>query len=177
MLFHTPEYAAEGTVVGIALGNGPDDETLPHFLFEGGYEYFADPVTSKAEDGVTMTIACEGDVWALGRFGQNATFIQDFSYTTGSAAGPEQRGSGCLYLKDADDDGYVNELTGVMQYEEGGKFDVVLTYSQDNTTEVDLKDLGPEEIVAGSDKDAYDDPDFLMMLNIIYGVMIILETT
>ncbi len=46
MLFHTPDGAEEGQSVGIALGNGPDDENLPHFLFEGGYQYFADPVES-----------------------------------------------------------------------------------------------------------------------------------
>jgi len=142
MMFHTPEGASEGTSIGIALGNGPDDADLPHFLFEGGYQYFADPITSVAEDGVTMKVTCDGDVWAVGRFGQQATFIQEFSYATGSAGGPDQRGSGCLYLEDADGDGYVNDLTGQLQFEDGGKFNVALTYSEENARDVAIEDLG-----------------------------------
>ena len=151
MLFHTPDGAEEGTAVGVALGNGPDDENLPHFLFEGGYEYFVDPVTSDPLNDKT-TVACDGDVWAIGRFGQNGTFVQEFKYITGSAAGPDQRGSGCLYLRDTDDDGYVNELTGQIQFEEAGKFNVALTYSQDNTRDVVVEDLG----VMGSDEGTTD---------------------
>ena len=70
MLFHTPDGAEEGTSVGVALGNGPDDPDLPHFLFEGGYEYFADPVESDPLNDKT-TVACDGDVWAIGRFGHD----------------------------------------------------------------------------------------------------------
>lgn len=155
MMFHTPDGTTEGTAMGLALGNGPDDADLPHFIFEGGYLYSADPITSVAEDGVTMKVACEGDVWAVGRFGQQATFVQEFSYATGSAGGPDQRGSGCLYLEDADGDGYVNELAGQLQFEDGGKFNVALTYSQDNIRDVAIEDLG----VVGSDAGAYEAPD------------------
>ena len=151
MLFHTPDGAKEGQSVGIALGNGADDEDLPHFLFEGGYQYFADPVESDELNDKT-TVACEGDVWAIGRFGQQGSFVQEFKYITGSAAGPDQRGSGCLYLRDTDADGIVNELTGNMQFEENGKFNVALTYSQDNARDVIINDLGK----VGSDESATD---------------------
>jgi len=151
MLFHTPDGAEEGTSGGIAFGNAPDDPDVPHFLFEGGYQYFADPVTSD-ELNDKSTVSCEGDVWAIGRFGQRGTFIQEFSYITGSAAGPDQRGSGCLYLRDVDGDGYINELTGEIQFEEVGKFTVVLTYSEDNVRDVSVDDLG----VLGSDEGTVD---------------------
>ena len=152
MFFHTPEDVTEGTSIGVALGNGPDDADLPHFLFEGGYQYFADPVTSIAEDGVSIKVACEGDVWAVGRFGQQATFIQEFAYVTGSAGGPDQRGSGCFYLKDVDGDGYGNELTGQIQFEDGGRYNVALTYAEDNVRDVVIEDLG----VTGSEEGATD---------------------
>jgi hypothetical protein len=152
MFFHTPEDVTEGTSIGVALGNGPDDADLPHFLFEGGYQYFKDPVTSIAEDGVSIKVACEGDVWAVGRFGQQATFVQEFSYVTGSAGGPDQRGSGCLYLKDVDGDGYVNELTGQFQFEDGGRYNVRLTYAEDNARDVVIEDLG----VTGSEQGVTD---------------------
>lgn len=151
MLFHTPDGAEEGTSGGIAFGDGPDDPDVPHFLFEGGYQYFADPVVSD-ELNDKSTVSCEGDVWAVGRFGQRGTFIQEFSYITGSAAGPDQRGSGCLYLEDADGDGYVNELTGEIQFEDVGKFTVVLTYSEDNARNVTVDDL----TVLGSDEGTVD---------------------
>jgi hypothetical protein len=108
-----------------------------------------DPVTG---DDVVI---CEGDVWGIGRSGIQGTFIQEFSYITGSAAGPDQRGSGCLYLTDADGDGYVNELTGEMSFEEAGRFNVKLTYSQDNIRDVSPDDLG----MLASDAGAYEYPD------------------
>jgi hypothetical protein len=155
MMFHTAADTTEGTSMGLALGDGPNDLNTPHFLFEGGYEYSAEPITSEAVDGVSIKVTCEGDVWAIGRFGQQATFVQEFSYVTGSAGGPDQRGSGCLYLEDADGDGYENELTGQIQFEDGGKFNVALTYSEDNVRDVVLEDLG----VTASDAGAYDAPD------------------
>jgi hypothetical protein len=151
MMFHTPDGAPEGEAIGLALGDGPDDMNLPHFLFESGYEYSADPIISD-ELKDNSTIACEGDVWAVGRFGQQGTFMQEFSYVTGSAGGPDQRGAGCLYLNDANDDGYENELTGQITFEEGGRFDVALTYSEDNVRDVTIYDLGS----TGSDQGATD---------------------
>ena len=56
--------------------------------------------------------------------------------------------AGCLYLEDTDGDGYVNELTGKSQFEDAGKFNVALTYSEDNVRDVVLEDLG----VVGSDE-------------------------
>ena len=141
MLFHTPDGAAEGITGGPAFGAGPVDPDEPHFLFEGGYAYSADPIESDPLKDNSI-IACDGDVWAVGRFGTHGTFVQEFSYVTGSAAGPEQRGAGCLYLTDADGDGYVNELTGDMQFEDAGKFTVNLTYSTENTRDVTVSDLG-----------------------------------
>ena len=152
MMFHTAADTTEGTSMGLALGDGPNDLNTPHFLFEGGYEYSAEPITSEAVDGVSIKVTCEGDVWAIGRFGQQATFVQEFSYVTGSAGGPDQRGSGCLYLEDADGDGYENELTGQIQFEDGGRFNVALTYSEDNVRDVVLEDLG----VVGSEAGATD---------------------
>jgi hypothetical protein len=137
MLFHMPDGEVRGATGGAAFGAGPKDPDEPHFLFEGGYEYFADPVVNEDQ-----TIACDGDVWAVGRFGQQGTFIQEFKYTTGDVAGPDQRGGGCLYLRDTDGDGYVNELTGELQFEEAGKLKVALTYSTDNTRAVTVSDLG-----------------------------------
>ena len=93
MLFHTPDGEERGATGGVAFGKSPDDIDEPHFLFEGGYEYFADPIENEDQ-----TIACKGDVWAVGRFGLQGTFIQEFKYTTGDVAGPDQRGGGCLYL-------------------------------------------------------------------------------
>lgn len=154
MMFHIPDGAAEGSAIGLALGDSPNDDNLPHFLFEGGYKYSDAPIESDpAKDN--STIACEGGVWAVGRFGQQGTFVQEFSYATGSAGGPDQRGAGCLYLKDTDGDGYVNELTGEISFEEAGRFDVALTYSEDNVRDVSIYDLGS----IGSDEGAYDAPD------------------
>jgi hypothetical protein len=151
MLFYTPDGEERGSTGGFAFGKSPDDTDVPHFLFEGGYEYFTDPIESDPLKD-NSTVACEGDVWAVGRFGTQGTFVQEFSYTTGSAAGPDQRGGGCLYLSDADDDGYVNDLTGEIQFEEGGKFNVTLTYSEDNTRDMTLYDLG----ILASDKGTVD---------------------
>ena len=155
MMFHTPDDVTEGTAIGLALGNGPNDIDLPHFLFEGGYIYSADPLVTTDPDTNQPVISCEGDVWAIGRDGQQATFVQEYSYVTGSAGGPDQRGAGCLYLTDADGDGYENELTGQISFEEAGKFAVTLTYSEDNARDVAVTDLG----VVGSDQGAYDAPD------------------
>jgi hypothetical protein len=146
---------SEGTSIGLALGNGPNDIDLPHFLFEGGYIYSADPLVTTDPDTDQPVISCEGDVWAIGRNGQQATFVQEYSYVTGSAGGPDQRGAGCLYLTDADGDGYENELTGQISFEDAGKFAVTLTYSEDNVRDVAVTDLG----VVGSDQGAYDAPD------------------
>ena len=151
MMFHLPDGEPEGEAIGLALGDGPDDINLPHFLFEGGYEYSDVPIeTDPLKDN--ETVACEGGVWAVGRFGQQGTFVQEFSYVTGSAAGPDQRGAGCLYLEDADGDGYANELTGSISFEEAGKFDVALTYSEDNVRDVSINDLGS----VGSDQGTTD---------------------
>jgi hypothetical protein len=155
MMFHTPDDVTEGTAIGLALGNGPNDIDLPHFLFEGGYIYSAEPLETTDPDTNQPVITCEGGVWAIGRDGQEATFVQEYSYVTGSAGGPDQRGAGCLYLTDADGDGYENELTGQMSFEEAGKFAVTLTYSEDNARDVAITDLG----VVGSDQGAYDAPD------------------
>jgi len=155
MMFHTPDDVSEGTAIGLALGDGPNDIDLPHFLFEGGYIYSADPLETTDLDTNQPVITCEGDVWAIGRDGQQATFVQEYSYVTGSAGGPDQRGAGCLYLIDADGDGYKNELTGQMSFEEAGKFAVTLTYSEDNAREVSAYDLGS----VGSDESAYEAPD------------------
>ena len=147
MMFHSADGTTEGTSIGLALGNGPNDADLPHFLFEGGYEYSADPIETKDDLTDKTIIACDGDVWAVGRSGQQATFIQEFAYATGSAGGPDQRGAGCFYLRDTDGDGYVNELNGEISFEEAGKFNVALTYSQDNVRDVVIEDLG----LVGSD--------------------------
>ena len=156
MMFHTPDDPAEeGTSIGLALGNGPNDIDLPHFLFEGGYVYSADPLVTTDPLTDQPVISCEGDVWAIGRDGQQATFVQEYSYVTGSAGGPDQRGAGCLYLTDADGDGYENELTGQISFEDAGKFAVTLTYSEENVRDVAETDLG----VVGSDQGAYDAPD------------------
>ena len=157
MMFHTPDGAEEGVTGAIAFGDGPNDPDVPHFLFEGGYQYFADQITSDKDidTGITKTITCEGDVWAVGRFGTKGTFVQEFSYITGSAAGPEQRGAGCLYLEDADEDGFKNELTGQFQFEDGGRFNVALTYSEDNTKDVSLDDLGMQGSDEGTDDVEY----------------------
>jgi len=150
MLFYTPDGEERGATGGAALGKSPTDPEEPHFLFEGGYEYFADPVVNEDQ-----TIACDGGVWAVGRFGLQGTFIQEFKYTTGDVAGPDQRGGGCLYLEDADGDGYANELTGELQFEEAGKLKVALTYSTDNTRDVSVSDLG----TLASDEGAYETSD------------------
>jgi hypothetical protein len=154
MMFHHAEGEPEGEAVGLALGDGPDDINLPHFLFEGGYVYSDDPIESDpAKDN--STTACEGGVWAVGRFGQQGTFVQEFSYVTGSAGGPDQRGAACLYLEDTDGDGYFTELNGEISFEEAGKFNVALTYSEDNVRDVAVTHLG----VVGSDEGAYDASD------------------
>jgi len=155
MMFHSADGTTEGTSIGMALGNGPNDADLPNFLFEGGYEYSADPIETKDDLTDKTIIACDGDVWAVGRSGQQATFIQEFAYATGSAGGPDQRGAGCLYLEDTDGDGYFNELNGEISFEEAGKFNVALTYSQDNVRDVAIEDLG----LVGSDAGAYEAPD------------------
>jgi len=147
MLFHMPDnprVEGRGNSGGIAFGDGPTNQPPtehPHFLFEGGYAYSADPVEAKNPQNTATIISCDADVWALGRNGTQGTFIQEFSYDLGSAAGPEQRGAGCLYLRDADGDGYVNELVGEIQFEAPGKLQVALTYSSENARDKGVSDL------------------------------------
>lgn len=145
MLFHMPDdpkVAGRGNSGGAAFGGGPTkfDEN-PHFLFEGGYEYSADPVEAINPQNSEVIISCDEDVWAVGRGGTQGTFMQEFSYETGSAAGPDQRGAGCLYLRDTDDDGYINELTGEINFEQAGKLQVALTYSSENARASSVSDL------------------------------------
>jgi hypothetical protein len=133
MLFYIPEGLERGTTSGAAFGAGVNDPEEPHFLFEGGFQYSADPIESDPLKD-NEVIACEGDVWAVGRFGSQGSFIQEFSYETGSAAGPDQRSAGCLYL-----DG--NKLTGSIKFEEIGQLDVDLTYSEENERSTGVADL------------------------------------
>jgi hypothetical protein len=133
MLFYIPEGLERGTTGGAAFGEAPNDPEEPHFLFEGGYQYSADPIESDPLKD-NEVIACEGDVWAVGRFGSQGSFIQEFSYLTGSAAGPDQRGAGCLYL-----DG--NKLTGSIKFEQVGQLNVDLTYSEENERSTGVADL------------------------------------
>ena len=146
MLFHMPDdpkVPGRGNSGGAAFGDGPTIIGFenPHFLFEGGYEYSVDAVEAINPQNGEVIIACDADVWAVGRGGTKGTFIQEFSYELGSAAGPDQRGAGCLYLRDTDGDGYVNELTGEIQFEEAGKLQVALTYSSENTRASSVNDL------------------------------------
>jgi hypothetical protein len=133
MLFYIPEGVERGTTSGAAFGAGVNDPEEPHFLFEGGFQYSADPIESDPLKD-NEVIACEGDVWAVGRFGSQGSFIQEFNYENGSAAGPDQRSAGCLYL-----DG--NKLTGSIKFEEIGQLDVDLTYSEENERPTGVSDL------------------------------------
>ena len=148
MLFYKAELEARGTSGGVALGDGPLNDALtedPHFLFEGGFQFFDQTVTSTDPDTLQELIICEvpnplypsddGGVWAVGRFGNQGTFVQEFEYETGSAAGPDQRAAGCFYKN-------LNKLTGEIQFEEAGKLFVDMTYSLENANDRSVADLG-----------------------------------
>ena len=156
------DFSIRGDTVGVALGDGPLSKDAltenPHFLFEGGFTFSNVTVTNTAEpDDTGLTpaeeIVCEvpsaeypstdGGVWAIGRFGTRGTFLQEFAYDTGSAAGPDQRGAGCLYYAFDAATG-VSKLTGEIQFEEdgAGKLVVDLTYSPENARTVSLASLG-----------------------------------
>lgn len=142
MLFYMPDDGMnEGTTGGAAF-DAADTDPSAQFLFEGGYSYSATATESNPVNTGTVKVKCEADVYAVGSFGSQGTFVQEFDYETGSAAGPEQRGSGCFYLRDDDGDGYKNELTGQVAFEDGGKFTVAMTYSEENTRAVTVSDLG-----------------------------------
>jgi len=151
MLFHMPDepnVPGRGNSGGVALGDGPIKvgDNHPHFLFEGGYEYSAEPVDAINPSNDLTIISCAADVYALGRGGTQGTFIQEFSYELGSAAGPLQRGAGCLYLEDNK-----LKLTGEINFEEAGKLQVALTYSHENARTSSLSDLD----TVGSDDTEY----------------------
>jgi hypothetical protein len=164
------DFSIRGDTVGVALGDGPLSKDAltehPHFLFEGGFAFSTVSVTNTAEpDDTDLTaaeeIVCEvpnalypstdGGVWAIGRFGTRGTFLQEFAYDTGSAAGPDQRGAGCLYYAFDATTG-VSKLTGEIQFEEdgAGKLVVDMTYSPENARSVSLATLG----LVGSDGSA-----------------------
>ncbi len=170
MLFNrvvAEDSAIRGDSVGVALGDGPGskDATVenPHFLFSGGFTFFNTSVTNTpGEDDTDLEageeIVChvpsldndgdgqpdypssDGGVWAVGRFGSVGTFLQEFAYDTGSAAGPDQRGAGCLYY-DFDETTGVAKLTGEIQFEEVTKLFVDLTYAPDNARTVAIESL------------------------------------
>jgi hypothetical protein len=176
MLFNrivSEDSAIRGDSVGVALGDGPLSKDAltpyPHFLFSGGFTFFNTSVTNTpGEDDIELTAAEEivcyvpsldndGDgqpdypstdngVWAVGRFGTQGSFLQEFAYDTGSAAGPDQRGAGCLYYAFDATTG-IGKLTGEIQFEEATKLFVDLTYAPDNARTVAIESLA----LAGED--------------------------
>ncbi len=170
MLFNrvvSEDSAIRGDSVGVALGDGPLSKDAlteyPHFLFAGGFTFFNESVTNTpGEDDIELTAAEEivchvpaldndgdgqpdypstdGGVWAVGRFGTQGSFLQEFAYDTGSAAGPDQRGAGCLYYAFDETTG-VAKLTGEVQFEEATKLFVDLTYAPDNARTVAIESL------------------------------------
>jgi hypothetical protein len=141
MMFYMPDGATRGTSVGYAFRVDPpaypeNMDVEPHFLIKSGYEVVTG-VTNQDGD-----LVCDG--WGVGRFGITATFLREFSYETGSQAGPDQRGAMCLQQ-----DG--NKLTGEFKTEAYGTFLVDLTYSAANTRVTSVNDL----ISGGVDSELY----------------------
>ena len=142
MMFYMADGETRGTSVGYAFRVDPPaypedpDVIEPHFLIKSGYEEVTG-VTNQDGD-----LVCDG--WGVGRFGLTATFLREFSYETGSQAGPEQRGAMCLQL-----DG--NKLTGEFKTEKYGTFLVDLTYSTVNTRVTSVNDL----VSGGVDSEPY----------------------
>lgn len=161
------DSAIRGDSAGVALGDGPLSKDAltenPHFLFVGGFTFFDTTVTNTpGEDDTDLTAAEEivcnvpaldedgdgqpdypstdGGVWAVGRFGVQGSFLQEYAYDTGSAAGPDQRGAGCLYYAFDETTG-VAKLTGEVQFEEVTKLFVDLTYSPENARAVAIESL------------------------------------
>jgi len=132
ILFYMPDNETRGQSIGSAFRTSPESYPAnavvePHFLIKSGYEYVTD-LTNDFGD-----LICQGDGWAVGRIGTNATFLREYAYEDGSQAGPLQRGAMCLTL-----DG--NKLTGEFKTEGYGSFLVELTYSDENlkTSDVNL---------------------------------------
>jgi hypothetical protein len=170
MLFNrvvSDDTAIRGNSAGVALGDGPLSKDAltenPHFLFFGGFTFSTISLTNTpGEDDLDLTAAEEivcyvpaldndgdgqpdypstdGGVWAVGRFGTQGSFLQEFAYDTGSAAGPDQRGAGCLYYSYDATTG-VSKLTGEVQFEEATKLFVDLTYSPENARTVAIESL------------------------------------
>lgn len=162
MMFYMPDGATRGTSVGYAFRIDPPaypeapDVLEPHFLIKSGYEEVTG-VTNQDGD-----LVCDG--WGVGRFGLNATFLREFSYETGSQAGPDQRGAMCLQL-----DG--NKLTGEFKTEAFGTFLVDLTYSNENTRAISVTDL----VSGGVDAEKYnlwsnDNTGSTMTYNQVYPI-------
>jgi hypothetical protein len=170
-----------GDAGGVALGEGPSILDSPqHFLFFGGFTFFNETVENSTADddpadlSSAETIVCEvpaldedgnelypstdGGVWAVGRFGTKGTFIQEFAYDTGSAAGENQRGAGCLYYA-LDATTGVAKLTGEIQFEDVGRLNVDLTYSAENGRVVAVESL------ALSGEDGSDEAEFHLWSN------------
>ncbi len=127
MLFYTVPGEEEGKTVGTAFQTFPEPVDVSNdFLLAGGYQIVTG-LTNQEGD-----LVCDG--WGVGRFGEQATFLREFSYETGSQAGPEQRGAMCLQL-----DG--NTLTGQASFEAYGVFEVTLFYSQENARDTGVADI------------------------------------
>jgi hypothetical protein len=139
MLFYMAEGETRGESVGTAFRTFPDDDVSAHFLIMSGYQEVDDFATNDFDD-----LICDGAGWAVGRLGTNATFLREFSYETGSQAGPDQRGAMCLQLAG-------NRLTGELKTENYGTFLVELTYSDENLRDSGVADLAS----AGSDVEQY----------------------
>jgi hypothetical protein len=147
MMFHTPEGETRGDSGGAAFGDGPIPVATPdpHFLFAGGFEFSDVSIETEPLPETGEKITCpvpnpdhpadDGGVWVLGRYGTQGSFLQEFSYETGSAAGPLQRGAGCVYRNG-------NKLTGELAFEEQGKYQVDLTYSTENSRATSVSDFG-----------------------------------
>jgi hypothetical protein len=130
MLFYMPDGETRGQSVASVFMTFPDpNDVSKHFLLVGGYEEVDDFATNEFGD-----LICDGEGWAVGRLGTNATFLRDFSYETGSQDGPQQRGAMCLQLSG-------NKLTGELQTENYDSFLVELTYSDENLIDSSVNDL------------------------------------
>jgi len=119
MIFHLPDGADEGRLMGAAFKQGSSDPG-DHFLFDGGYEYARD-------------LGLDFDL-LVGTHGDHGSFLKEYDYLYGSQSDSSQRGKMELTVDDL-------SMTGNVVFAEYGGFTLAATYSSANATDTDLADL------------------------------------
>jgi hypothetical protein len=119
MVFHLPDGASEGRVMGTAFKQGslnPAD----HFLLDSGYEYAPD-------------FGYDFDL-IVGTHGSQGSFLKEFDYEYGSQHEKDQRGKIEINVSG-------QTMTGTAYFQEFGEMTLFANYAADNGMASTLNDL------------------------------------